>query len=103
NLGLLAADGRYAMIAFLKGPKAEVNFAPLLTRRLTLTGSTLRPQSVAQKAAIARGVEAAVWPLIIAGRVRTSIFRTYPLAEAAAAHALMESSVHMGKIVLTVT
>lgn len=102
NLNLLAPDGRYSMIAFLKGPKAEVNFGPLLTRRLTLTGSTLRPQSVSQKAAIAQGVEAAVWPLIADGRYRTCLFRTFPLAEAAAAHALMESSAHMGKIVLSV-
>lgn len=102
NLRALAADGRYSMIAFLLGAKAEVNFGHVLGKRLTITGSTLRPQSVAQKAAIAREVEAQVWPLVAAGRYRTSIFRTFPLAEAAAAHVLMESSRHMGKIVLEV-
>jgi NADPH2:quinone reductase len=100
NLRALAPDGRYSMIAFLLGAKAEVNFGHVLGKRLTITGSTLRPQSVAQKAAIAREVEAQVWPLVAAGRFRTSIFRTFPLAEAAAAHVLMESSAHMGKIVL---
>lgn len=102
NLDLLAADGRCALIAFLKGPKAEVNFAPVLTKRLTITGSTLRPQSPEQKASIARSVEEAVWPLVAAGRYRTSIYQTFPLDQAAAAHALMESSAHMGKIVLRV-
>jgi len=100
NLKALAPDGRYSMIAFLLGAKVEVNFGHVLAKRLTITGSTLRPQSVAQKAAIARDVEAGVWPLVSSGRYRTSIFRTFPLAEAAAAHALMESSQHMGKIVL---
>lgn len=102
NLDLLALDGRIALIAFLKGPKAEVNLAGLLTRRLTLTGSTLRPQSVAQKTTIAAAVEKAVWPLIGAGRYRTHLFRVFALEEAAEAHRLMESSVHMGKIVLRV-
>lgn len=102
NLKALAPDGRYSMIAFLLGAKAEVNFGYVLTKRLTLTGSTLRPQSIAQKAAIAADVEAEVWPVIAVGRYRTTIFRTFPLAEASAAHALMESSEHMGKIVLLV-
>ena len=102
NLDLMALDGRIALIAFLKGPKAEVNLAGLLTRRLTLTGSTLRPQSVAQKTAIAASVEQHVWPLIAAGRYRTPIFKVFALAEAAEAHRLMESSAHMGKIVLRV-
>jgi NADPH:quinone reductase len=102
NLKALAPDGRYSMIAFLLGAKAEVNFGHVLAKRLTITGSTLRPQSVAQKAAIARDVEAGVWPRVISGRYRTSIFRTFPLAEAASAHALMESSQHMGKIVLEI-
>ncbi|MBI2799572.1 MAG: NAD(P)H-quinone oxidoreductase [Gammaproteobacteria bacterium] len=100
NLGLLCADGRYAMIAFLKGPRAEVNFGPLLLKRLTITGSTLRPQSVAQKAAIASAVEADVWPLLASGKLRSQVFRTFPLADARAAHVLMESSAHMGKLVL---
>ncbi len=100
NLGVLCADGRYAMIAFLKGPRAEVNFGPLLLKRLTITGSTLRPQSVEQKAAIARAVEAEVWPLLASGKLHSHVFRTFPLAEARAAHVLMESSAHMGKLVL---
>lgn len=102
NLDLMAPDGRIALIAFLKGPRAEVNFANLLTRRLMITGSTLRPQSAARKAAIAATVESSVWPLIAAGRYRTPVHAVLPLAEAAAAHALMESSAHMGKIVLRV-
>jgi NADPH2:quinone reductase len=102
NLRALAPDGRYAMIAFLLGAKAEVNFGHVLGKRLTLTGSTLRPQSVAQKAAIAREVEARVWPLVGDGRCRTPVFEVFPLSEAAAAHVLMESSRHMGKIVLQV-
>lgn len=101
NLRALAPDGRYSMIAFLLGAKAEVNFGHVLAKRLTITGSTLRPQSVAAKAAIARDVEAKVWPLVLNGRYRSPIYRSFPLAEAAAAHALMESSQHMGKIVLT--
>ncbi len=102
NLRALAPDGRYSMIAFLLGAKAEVNFGHVLAKRLTITGSTLRPQSSTAKSAIACEVEAKVWPLIAAGRYRSPIYRTYPLAEAAAAHALMESSQHMGKIVLSV-
>ncbi len=100
NLKALAPDGRYSMIAFLLGAKAEVNFGHVLGKRLTITGSTLRPQSVAAKTAIARDVEDKVWPLVVAGRCRSPVFRVFPLAEAAAAHALMESSQHMGKIVL---
>lgn len=101
NLRALAPDGRYSMIAFLLGAKAEVNFGHVLGKRLTITGSTLRPQTVTAKAAIAREVEAQVWPLVAAGRYRSPVYRVFPLAEAAAAHALMESSQHMGKIVLT--
>jgi NADPH2:quinone reductase len=102
NLEVLAYDGRYALIAFLKGPKAEVNFARVLLKRLTITGSALRPQTVEEKAAIAAGLEEEIWPLIASGRIRPVIYRTYPLAEAAAAHALMESGEHMGKIVLEI-
>ncbi len=102
NVRSLAADGRYCMIAFLMGPKAEVNFGHVLTRRLTLTGSTLRPQSVAAKRAIAAAVERDLWPLLASGRLRTHIHATFSLAEAARAHELMESSAHLGKIVLEV-
>ncbi len=97
----LAMDGRLVMIAFLGGAKAELNFAQVMTKRLTLTGSTLRPQSVEAKARIAAALEHEVWPLLAAGRIAPVMDRTYPLEEAAAAHARMESSAHIGKIVLS--
>ncbi len=100
NLRLLAVDGRYVMIAFLGGSKAEVDFVHLMMRRQTITGSTLRPQSDAAKAAIAGDLRREVWPLLDAGTVKPIIHRTFPLGEAAAAHKLMESSAHIGKIVL---
>jgi NADPH2:quinone reductase len=102
NVKALADDGRLVMIAFLQGPKAELNFAQVMTRRLTLTGSTLRPQSDLAKARIAEGLHAHVWPLIEAGRVGPVMDSEFPLAEAAQAHARMESSGHIGKIVLRV-
>ncbi|KAA9005276.1 NAD(P)H-quinone oxidoreductase [Histidinibacterium aquaticum] len=102
NLKALADDGRLVQIAFLGGPKAEVNFAPLMTRRLTMTGSTLRPQSDAAKAAIAEELSTHVWPLLCKGRIAPVMDREFPLAEAAAAHERMESSEHIGKIVLKV-
>ena len=102
NLKALADDGRLALIAFLGGAVAEVNFAEIMVRRLTVTGSTLRPRSVEAKAGVARELEARVWPLLEAGRVRVPVHATFPLAEAARAHALMESSAHMGKILLEV-
>jgi NADPH:quinone reductase-like Zn-dependent oxidoreductase len=102
NLRALADDGRLVQIAFLEGAKCEVNFAEVMVRRLTITGSTLRPQSVSAKAAIARALEAEVWPLVAAGRLRPVIDSAYPLEQAAAAHARMESSAHIGKIVLNV-
>jgi putative PIG3 family NAD(P)H quinone oxidoreductase len=98
----LAPEGRLVMIAFLGGAKAELNFAPVMTKRLTITGSTLRPQSVEAKARIAAALEAEVWPLLVAGRVAPVMDQTFPLEEAAAAHARMESSAHIGKIVLAV-
>jgi NADPH:quinone reductase len=98
----LAPEGRLVMIAFLGGPKAELNFAQVMTKRLTITGSTLRPQSVEAKARIAAALERDVWPLIASGRIGPVMDRTFPLEEAAAAHARMESSAHIGKIVLTV-
>jgi NADPH:quinone reductase len=101
NLQALAVEGRLVQIAWLQGPKPQANFMPLMLKRLTWTGSTLRPRSVEQKAEIARALEARVWPLLAEGRVRPLVHRTFPLAEAAAAHALMESSRHIGKIVLT--
>jgi NADPH2:quinone reductase len=98
----LAPDGRLVMIAFLGGAKAELNFAQVMTKRLTITGSTLRPQSVEAKAQIAAALEAEVWPLLAAGRIAPVMDRTYPLEAASAAHARMESSAHIGKIVLQV-
>ncbi len=102
NLKSLAEDGRLVQIAFLQGPKVEVNFAPLMVRRLTITGSTLRPQSNAAKAAIARDLEAKVWPLLAAGRLAPVMDSEFPLAKAAETHARMESSAHIGKIVLKI-
>ncbi|HMQ92473.1 MAG TPA: NAD(P)H-quinone oxidoreductase [Amaricoccus sp.] len=101
NLRALATDGRLVMIAFLQGTKAEVNFAQVMMRRLTLTGSTLRPQSVEAKAAIAADLRREVWPLLAAGRIAPVIDRVYPLEQAAEAHARMESSAHVGKIILS--
>ncbi len=102
NVKCLKTEGRLVMIAFLGGPKAELNFAPVMVKRLTVTGSTLRPQSVDAKARIAAALRAEVWPLIAAGRIGPVMDRTFSLAEAAKAHARMESSEHIGKIVLEV-
>ena len=101
NIKLAARDGRIVNIAFLQGAKAEVNFMPVMLKRLTLTGSTLRIRPVAEKAAIAAALERKVWPLIAAGKIKPIIHKTFPLAQAAEAHALMESSTHIGKIILT--
>ncbi|APX12733.1 NAD(P)H-quinone oxidoreductase [Tateyamaria omphalii] len=102
NLSALADDGRLVQIAFLQGPKAEVNFAQLMTRRLTMTGSTLRPQSDLAKAQIAQDLREAVWPILSAGRIGPVMDSEFPLNEAAAAHTRMESSGHIGKMVLEV-
>src|SRR5690606_16857516 len=102
DLDLLVPDGRLVLIAFLGGAKAEVDFSRVMVKRLTVTGSTLRPRPVAFKAAIAADLQTRVWPLLEAGTVKPILHRTFPLAEAAEAHALMESSEHIGKIVLTV-
>ncbi|WP_422077947.1 NAD(P)H-quinone oxidoreductase [Vannielia sp.] len=102
NVQALAMEGRMVHIAFLGGPKAELNFAQVMARRLTITGSTLRPQSVAAKAEIAAELKEKVWPLLASGRVAPVMDSTFALAEAAKAHARMESSEHIGKIVLEV-
>jgi putative PIG3 family NAD(P)H quinone oxidoreductase len=102
NIACLAPGGRLVQIAFLKGPKVEVDLTPILQRRLTLTGSTLRPRTVEEKGAIAWALRGSVWPMLERGTVRPLVHRTYPLAEAAEAHRLMESRGHVGKIVLTV-
>jgi NADPH2:quinone reductase len=100
NLEAAAMHGRIVNIAFLKASKVEVDLLPMMLKRLTLTGSTLRPRTVAEKAEIARALEATAWPLFETGKIRPQIFRTFPLAQAAEAHRLMESSTHIGKIVL---
>ncbi|WP_038080291.1 NAD(P)H-quinone oxidoreductase [Thioclava pacifica] len=102
NIKAMADDARMVFIAFLESPKAEINFAQVMLRRLTITGSTLRPQSDAAKAEIARQLLAQVWPMVNAGKLRVIHDSTFPLTEAAAAHARMESSEHIGKIVLEV-
>ena len=102
NYEAAGVEGRIVQIAFQGSPKANVNFLRIMLKRLTHTGSTLRARSVADKAAIARTIEANVWPLIAAGKVKPVIYRTFPLREASAAHALMETSTHIGKIVLAV-
>jgi NADPH2:quinone reductase len=101
NLKAAAMHGRIVQIAFQKGSKVEADLLPIMLKRLTLTGSTLRPRSVAEKAEIARELEAKVWPLLAAGNCRPIVHTTLPLAEAAAAHRLMESGEHTGKIILT--
>ncbi|MFM9841894.1 MAG: NAD(P)H-quinone oxidoreductase [Dongiaceae bacterium] len=100
NLKCLAVEGRLVQIAFLKGSTAEINLLPLMMKRQTLTGSTLRPRSVAQKAEIAQSLREKVWPLLASGKIAPVIYKTFPLAQAADAHRLMESSAHVGKIVL---
>src|SRR2546421_7857028 len=100
NYDAAAVEGRIVQIAFQRPPKATVDFRPILVKRLWHTGSGLRPRPVHEKAAIARAVEENVWPLIAAGKAKPVIYQTLPLREAAAAHALMETSQHIGKIVL---
>ena len=100
NIKALATEGRLDNIAFLQGSKAEINFMPVMLKRLTMTGSTLRPQTVERKGEIAAQLKEKVWPLIAGGEIRPVIHETFALAEAAAAHRLMESSRHIGKIVL---
>ncbi len=100
EIGCLADDGRIALIALLGGAKATVDLGQVLRRRLSISGSTLRPRPVSFKAAIAWRLQEKVWPLIEAGKIRPVIYQTFPLAQAAQAHALMESSTHVGKIVL---
>jgi NADPH2:quinone reductase len=102
ELKCLADDGRLVFIAFLRGPKAELDINELMRRRLTLTGSTLRPRPVEFKGAIAGSLREKVWPLIEAGKIKPVIFTTFPLAQASEAHRLMETSTHIGKIVLVV-
>ncbi len=102
NLEALAVDGRLVEIATQRGAKAELNIAVLMQRRLTITGSTLRIRSIEQKGAIADALRREVWPLLESGAVKPIIHARFPLREAAAAHRLMESGAHIGKIVLVV-
>lgn len=102
ELGCLADDGRLVLIAFLGGAKATLDMTDILRRRLTITGSTLRPRPVEVKAAVAKALEERVWPLIESGIIRPVIFQTFALEDASKAHALMESSVHVGKLMLEV-
>jgi putative PIG3 family NAD(P)H quinone oxidoreductase len=101
NIAALAVEGRLVQIAFQQPSKVEIDFLPMMLKRLTITGSTLRPRTVAQKAEIAAELREKVWPLIEAGKVKPLIHKTFPLAQAADAHALMETSTHIGKIMLT--
>ena len=100
NLKCLAMEGRIVQIALQGGPKVEMNLLPIMLKRLTLTGSTLRPRTVAQKAMIAHSLREKVWPLLESGKVRPIVHATFPLAQASEAHRMMESSQHIGKIVL---
>ena len=102
NIKALADDGRLVQIAFLQGPKAEINFSQMMTRRLTFTGSTLRPQSVLAKARIADSLRETVWPLLDAGRIHPVMDSTFSLEAADEAHMRMEASKHIGKIVLAI-
>lgn len=102
DIEALAVDGRHVSIAVLGGAQATFNIQVMMVKRLTLTGSTLRPRSVADKAAIAGSLRAKVWPLLESGAVKPVMHSTFPLADAAKAHALMESGTHIGKIVLVV-
>jgi len=102
NLSALADDGRLVQIAFLQGPTERINMVQLMTRRLTMTGSTLRPQTDLAKARIAQDLRETVWPLLAKGRIAPVLDSEFPLNQAADAHTRMESSNHIGKIVLSV-
>ena len=103
NVRALAIEGRLVNIAFLSGPKVELNFAQVMVKRLTLTGSTLRPQSDLAKAEIAQALRTQVWPLLNSGRIAPVMDSTFDLTDADKAHARMEASAHNGKIVLKVS
>ncbi len=102
NLKILALEGRLVQIAFLQPSKVEVDWVSLMAKRLTYTGSTLRPRSAADKAAIAQALQQQVWPLLASGQVKPYIYKVFDLSQAAQAHALMETSAHIGKIMMKV-
>ena len=101
NYAIAARDGRIVQIAFQAGSKRELDLLPVMLKRLVHTGSTLRPRSVEEKASIARALHEQVWPLLAAGTIRPQIHATFPLVEASKAHEMLESSAHIGKIILT--
>ncbi len=101
EIDCMADDGRLVIIALLGGAKGTIDFGQILRRRLTVTGSTLRPRPVAFKQMVADKLRARIWPLLESGQIKPVIFQSFPLAEAAAAHTLMETSTHVGKIMLT--
>ncbi len=101
NITALATEGRLVQIAFMKGSRVEADLQALMVKRLTITGSTLRPRTVAQKGAIARELEAIVWPLLRDGTVRPVIWQTFPLEMAPDAHRMLETGTHIGKLILT--
>jgi len=103
NVDVLATEGRLVEIATLQGAKAELNIQTVMQRRLTITGSTLRARPIADKGAIAEAVHRHVWPLIESGAVKPIVYATFPLRDASAAHRVMESSAHIGKLVLVIT
>jgi|SRR5882724_7738441 len=102
ELKCLAEDGRLVFIAYLRGPKTELDIDAVMRKRLNITGSTLRPRSSEFKAYLAKNLHEKIWPLVEAGRIKPQVYKTFPLEQAAEAHRLMESSQHIGKIVLTV-
>jgi len=102
NIEALAVEGRLVQIATQGGGKSEINLVPLMQKRITVTGSTLRPRTVAQKAVIAGALRAHVWPLLDSGKIRPQIHAMIPLAHAAEAHTVLESGAHIGKIVLAI-
>jgi NADPH2:quinone reductase len=102
ELKCLAEDGRLVFIAYLRGPKTELNIDAVMRKRLTISGSTLRPRPVEFKGHVARNLREKIWPLIESGRIKPEIYKTFPLEQASEAHRLMESSQHIGKLVLTV-
>jgi NADPH:quinone reductase len=102
NMRVLRRDGRLVLVGFMSGSRAEINLLAVMTRRLRLTGSTMRPRSIEEKAAIRDALAREVWPALASGRLRTHLYATFPLAQASQAHRLMESSRHIGKIVLQV-
>jgi putative PIG3 family NAD(P)H quinone oxidoreductase len=102
NIDVLSLDGRLVQIATIGGTRAQINLVAILQRRLTITGSTLRPRTVEEKGAIARALRTRVWPLLDAGTVAPVVYATFPLREAAEAHRVMEADTHIGKLVLVV-